>query len=71
MKYSLFVFNLRLVVFTILAFIAFAFLACDCDEAYDFFMTKFLGAALAYACWRISERMDSAWQVSNDGDMEV
>lgn len=60
MKYLLILFNWRIVALTILAVIAFVLIACDCDDFGWFLMTKLLGAVLAYACWRLSERWDSA-----------
>lgn len=76
MKYLQIVFNWRIVALTAIAVIAFLLIACDCADFGLFLMTKFLGAVLAYACLRMSERWDSAGllkelAVFDEGDMEV
>ena len=77
MKYIAILFNWRIVALTILAVIAFVLIACDCEDFGMFILTKLLGVALAYGCWRLSERWDAAGLLkelavfNDDGDMEV
>ena len=77
MKYLQIVTNWRIAALTILAFIAFALLASDCDDGGLFIMTKFLGIAIAYGTWRIALRWHYAGLLkemavfNDDGDMEV
>jgi hypothetical protein len=73
MKYLLPFKNWRIVVLTILAALALAFAAGDCDNLVLFFVTKVIAVILGFATHKLSKRWDGKMpelEVFNDNEEE-
>lgn len=71
MKYLLPFKNWRIVVLTILAALALAFAAGDCDNLVLFFVTKIIAVILGFATHKLSKRWDGRMpelEVFNDNE---